>query len=288
MYKFVVQAQKNGSTVGNFLKFCGVSTAYINAVKYLENGITVNGARCFTTHKLCEGDVLVLAAAPQRGTSVVAANLPFEVVYEDEHVLVANKPAGMPTHPSHKHFEDTLGNAYVHFMQQRGEQAPVYRPINRLDRNTSGLVLIAKSQLGAALVAQNIKKTYYAVVHGVPQQAQGVIDAPIERATASIITRRVGTAGSAAQTAYKVLQACGPYALIQCTPLTGRTHQIRVHFAHIGHPLAGDDLYGGSREHINRHALHCGKLVFQKVLGEQQITVQCPLAQDMMQLVGLA
>jgi len=157
----------------------------------------------------------------------------------------------------------------------------VFRPVNRIDCNTSGLVLCAKNAFAAPLLAQSAEKWYLALVQGVPPEEKGVIDAPIGRAPGSIILRCVCGEGKPSRTEYEVVHRCGPYTLVKARTLTGRTHQLRVHFSHVGCPLAGDDLYGGSRTDIGRHALHCGCIRFTEPASGETVQAESPLPADM-------
>ena len=179
------------------------------------------------------------------------------MVFENESVIVFNKPQGMPVHPSMNHYEDTLGNYFSALYPEL-----TFRPVNRLDRNTSGLCVVAKDQHSAARLQRCVNKVYYAVICGTPEEMSGRIDAPIKRQTESLITRCVAPDGQNAVTNYRIISSCGKYSYARIELETGRTHQIRVHFSHIGFPLAGDDLYGGSCEDAAGQTLHCGEVSF--------------------------
>ena len=165
-------------------------------------------------------------------------------------------------------------------LEERGETG-VFRPVNRIDRNTSGLVLCAKNAFAAPLLAQSAQQWYLALVEGAPPEEKGVIDAPVARAPGSIILRCVSAEGKPSRTEYQVVGRCGDLTLVKARTLTGRTHQLRVHFAHVGCPLAGDDLYGGSRGRIARHALHCGCIEFAEPATGETVRVESPLPPDM-------
>ena len=171
------------------------------------------------------------------------------------------KPPRLAVHPTLNYPLGTLANGYAAWAAQRGN-SPVFRPVNRIDKDTSGLVLAAQNGYAAPLLAGRVEKLYYAVVEGELPLGPGVIDAPIGRQGGSIIGRCVTPDGKPSRTEYTILKAENGLSLAACVPVTGRTHQIRVHFASIGHPLAGDDLYGGSRARIGRQALHCARQTF--------------------------
>ena len=224
-----------------------------------------------------------------------------QAVYEDAFTIVLDKPPHLAVHPTLNYPLDTLANGYAARMEARGE-SPVFRPVNRIDKDTSGLVLAAKNGYAAPLLARNVEKLYYAVVEGELPLGKGVIDAPIGRQAESIIGRCVTPDGKPSRTEYTIIRAEHGLSLAACVPVTGRTHQIRVHFASIGHPLAGDDLYGGSRERIGRQALHCAEQRFRVPEYEmtpegiritappleqsRAVTVKSPLPPDLRALFG--
>ena len=246
---------------------------------------------------------------PELASGLLAPNpyIPLDIRFEDDHLIVLSKQAGLVCHPSPGHVDDTLANAlvahcgYARLGMLQGEERPGI--VHRIDKDTSGLVLAAKHAYAAPLLARNVEKLYYAVVEGELPLGPGVIDAPIGRQAESIIGRCVTPDGKPSRTEYTILKAENGLSLAACVPVTGRTHQIRVHFASIGHPLAGDDLYGGSRERIGRQALHCARQSFRVPVYtpvEGGIRVECPangnnwktaaaespLPQDMKQLFG--
>ena len=272
---FEVAAEESGCTVGDILRRRGVSRRLTVKLKRAENGITLNGAHIRTIDTVKAGDIVSLLMHDEK-TLDANSTLYAEKVYEDEDVVIYDKPVNMPVHPSAKHRDDTLGNLFA-------AEYPdlTFRPINRLDRDTSGLCAVAKNAHAANMLGGNINKVYYAAVCGNMTEG-GIIDAPIARERDSIVKRVVRSDGQPAVTEYSVVRGCGKYTLLRVILHTGRTHQIRVHFSHIGFPLAGDDLYGGSVEDISAQALHCGELSF--VLGGRTIKVTSPIRQDIMSL----
>ncbi|WP_010649975.1 RluA family pseudouridine synthase [Oceanobacillus massiliensis] len=208
-----------------------------------------------------------------------------DIVYEDEAVIVINKPPGMATMPSPQHFTGTLANGLIAYYRSCGRNDSTVHVVTRLDANTSGLVLIAKdrythSLFSEAQKAAKINRKYMAVVEGVPQ-TKGTIDAPIARKAGSIIEREVNDSGRRAVTHYKKLQELAGHSLVEVELETGRTHQIRVHFSNEGYPLAGDDLYGGTLQLMGRQALHCFDLNFRHPLTKRAIHLQVELPEDM-------
>ena len=199
--------------------------------------------------------------------------------------MVLNKPAGQTVHPTRGYADGTLANAFRGRMAARGSAA-VFRPVNRLDRGTSGLVLCAMNAYAAPLLAAAVQKVYYAVAEGLVDGEEGAIDAPIALAHGSIIQRCVCGRGQPSRTEYRVLARGGGHTLLRVVPVTGRTHQIRVHFASQGHPLAGDGMYGGRAEHMARPALHCGAVSFGLTGEDAAHTVHAPLPEDMRALLA--
>lgn len=236
-------------------------------------GITRNGAAVRSIDTLHKGDVIVLRIID---TSLLEPNgsLNVPIAFETENLVVFDKPGGMPVHPSVKHQGDTLGNYFAYLYPDL-----TFRPVNRLDRDTSGLCIAAKNAHAAKLLQNCCQKIYYAAVHGLTDES-GTIDAPIARERESIILRCVRSDGQKAITHYTRLRYNDQYSLEEIRLETGRTHQIRVHFSHIGHPLAGDDMYGGLRNDIARQALHCGELTFDEPLSGKKITVRSQLPED--------
>lgn len=281
---FSIDQANDGRVLRGFLQELGVSAALCARLKRSERGMLLNGCRVSVRAVLHAGDTLELAIeddAPSCG--VVPRPLPLEVLLETDGMLVLNKPANMPTHPSHGHFEDTLANALVYHYST--ESTPfVPRFINRLDRNTTGAVLVARHALAAASLSRamaegRIRKTYLALVHG-RLESPVTLRTGIRRRAESIIFREVCAVGEGdlAITQVTPLFVGECSTLVRLTPQTGRTHQLRVHMAHIGHPLLGDDLYGGPEE-FGRHALHAATLTLP--VSGKEITVCAPLPEDM-------
>ena len=271
-----------------------LSTKMIKSLKYRPLGIAVDGKPVTVRHTLSLGECLSLAVEDEESSpALTPVDLPLDILYEDEDIVVPAKPADMPTHPSHDHYTDTVANALAFRYAKEGIPF-VFRPINRLDRNTSGLLLICRNKRAAGKMTQamqkgEIQKTYLAVCIGEMQEQTGVIDAPLHRTKESIIVREVCSPtapdADAAYTEYRVLATENGYSLVLVRPLTGRTHQIRVHFAHAGHPLVGDDLYGTPTPLINRHALHAYQLSFPHPMKEERMTLSAPLCADMLALI---
>ena len=271
-----------------------LSTKMIKSLKYRPLGITVDGKAVTVRHILKMGECLSLAVEDEESSTALApVDLPLDILYEDADIVVPSKPADMPTHPSHDHYTDTVANALAFRYAKEGIPF-VFRPINRLDRNTSGLLLVARNKRAAGTLTQamqkgEIKKTYLAVCIDEMKEKEGVIDAPLHRTKESIIVREVCSPtapdADAACTEYRVLATEKGYSLVLVRPLTGRTHQIRVHFAYAKHPLVGDDLYGTVTPLIGRHALHAYQLTFPHPMSEESLTLTAPLCPDMKRLI---
>ncbi len=292
---YQITEKEAGESIEHFLRGIGCSHRVLAHLKRTERGIVRNGNWAYANEKLVDGDILELHILEEGSSGgIVPAKLPLSVVYEDEDLLVADKQAGMPVHPSMGNYTDTLANAAVCYFQS--EPSPfVFRCVNRLDRDTSGLLILAKNMLSGAMLYQmsarrEIHREYLAVACGITP-AHGTIDAPIARKEGSVLMRCVDyERGEQAVTHYErlLIMNCGlSLSLLRIRLGTGRTHQIRVHMAHIGHPLAGDFLYNpGSQTMIARQALHSHALSFRHPVTGQELHFESPLPEDMRALVS--
>lgn len=269
---------ENNITLEALLRKQGFSRRLIVSMKRTEGGITRDGRLCRTVDRVFSGDIIRLRI-PSGGETSAEPNFSVraERIYEDEDIVIFNKPPGMAVHRSGGHFNDTLENVFAAMYP-----GIVFRPVNRLDRDTSGLVAAAKNRRSADM--GEIKKVYFAVCTGIISEKMR-IDAPIGREDGSVIKRTVRPDGKPSVTNVIPIKSFGGYTLLEVYLETGRTHQIRVHLAHTGHPLAGDSLYGGSTEHISRQALHCGEMSFSHPVSGREITVHSPLPRDIVRLV---
>ncbi len=277
-----------GMSVERYLKQQhGYSTRTLVKLKHYPQGLQLNGRHAHTIDLLQAGDTLAVTFLDSQEHGVehfIRSNRRVEIPYEDDDLLVFNKPADMPCHQSCGHAADTLANVFAaHCDALRLDL--MYRPLNRLDRDTSGAVLVAKNRFAAAKVTNNFHKTYQAILLGCPPQPQGRVDAPIRREFPEEMRRIVAPDGQRAVTNYRVL-AQGtvegqPLSLVDFLLETGRTHQIRVHMAYLGCPVLGDELYGQKSELIPRQALHCRHIAFPQPVTGQEIQVDCPLPADM-------
>ena len=278
---YVVEEQFNNSTVGAYLtKEKGVSHRLITKLKRKPMGITKNGENTRTIDTIYSMDIIEILLEDTK-TLEANENLNVPIIYNDDDVVVFNKPVDMPVHPSHLHQGDTLGN----FFASRFENIS-FRPINRLDRDTSGLCVVAKNAHAAKILQQSLDKTYFAIVCG-EITGSGTINQPIARVSDSIILRKVSPDGQEAITDYTTISTNKRYTLVRVKLKTGRTHQIRVHFSHIGYPLAGDNMYGGSTSDISAQALHCGEVSFVHPITNQVLEFKIDIRQDMKKLLQL-
>lgn len=286
-----IEPRFGGMTVREFvLSELGLSRGLLTRLKSLEKGILLNGERVTVRAVLHEGDTLLLETEDfdtDVNEHIEPVDIPIEILYEDDEVVAVNKGAAMPTHPSHNHHNDTLANALAWRYKQMGIPF-VFRAVNRLDADTSGIVLVARNRMAAfkmsnELSSGNISKRYIAVLDGVLESREGSITAPIRRKSDSIILRECCREGEGdyARTDYTLLCENGTFCAVEARPITGRTHQIRVHFAHIGLPLVGDYLYGKEGQcGMKRHALHAYKLSFNRPSDGKRIELTADMPED--------
>lgn len=276
---FTVPPSAEGSRLGVFLRTQGVSASCIKAVKHQGEGFYADGHPLHTDQPVHAGQRITFALAPEPPTTVTPQPVPFRILREDAFAAVVDKPAGIAVHPTLNHPDGTLANGWLYHLQQQGRTG-VFRPVNRIDKNTSGLVLLAQNSFAAPALAAHVTKCYLALAEGciAPQTLQ--IDAPIARRGDSIIGRCVRPDGKPSLTRLRVLGCAGGHTLLACQPVTGRTHQIRVHTSHLGHPLAGDTLYGGHPNLMQRHALHCVSLCYRDPVTREDVSCFCPPPRD--------
>ncbi len=285
-----VTKSEDNMLLREFVKEKGISRAALTDIKFKGGNLMVNGMDETVRYMLSRGDkVTVCFPVEKRSEEMVAEDIPLTIIYEDDYVLVVNKPANLPTIPSREHPTGTLANALLYYYDKHCISSTVH-VVTRLDKDTSGLLLVAKNRYVHHLLSQqqkekSVKRIYKAIVHGELVHNKGTIDAPIGRSTTSIIEREVSEDGQDAVTHYEVKKALSDMTLVTVTLDTGRTHQIRVHFAYLGHPLIGDDLYGGKVEKIKRQALHSAELSFYHPFLKRTMNFHAPLPKDMEELV---
>lgn len=280
----------SGRTVLSLLKKdLALSTACVNRLKRTETGLTVNGNRVFTNAVLRAGDKLTVDLdAAERPTEIPSVPMALDIIFEDEHLLILNKPAPLAVIPSSlAPAETTLANGLAHYLGAGFS----FHPVNRLDRGTTGLMAVAKSgyihdRLRRSLHSGEFSRRYLALTLGMPSPAAGSVELPIGRSPDSAIRRQIAPDGQSAHTDYRVLEPVGDLALVALIPRTGRTHQLRVHMAAIGCPLAGDWLYGTEdRAMIARPALHAAFLSLRHPVTGEYLHFTAPLPADMKRLL---
>lgn len=291
IFHYTISSANAGETVGSFLRDTGYSRHVIAHLKRTDHGICVGGVPVYTNRVLNPGDELCVSLREGASSEhIPPVPMELDIVYEDDDLLVLCKPADMPIHPSQGNYDNTLANGVAWYYASRGETF-VYRCINRLDRDTTGLLIIAKHMLSAAVLSQSllrreIHRTYLALVQGIPS-AEGTIDRPIGRVPGSTIERQIDEEhGERAVTHFLTLAQFSGYALIQLRLETGRTHQIRVHMASLGHPLLGDFLYNPRCTLMRRQALHSYRLEFPHPITGEALRFAAPPPKDMAQLLG--
>ena len=290
--QYKITEEDQGKTIEQFLRSKGYSHRLVVKLRNSPTGLTIGGKLAYTIHRLQAGEILTAALEEENSQNIVPVRLPLNIIYEDEDILVINKAPGVPIHPSQGHFEHTLANAVAWYYQSKGEPI-IYRAINRLDRDTSGLLIIAKHMLSACIlsdqmVKRQIRREYRAVVCG-NLPPEGTLTVPIARVPGSTIMRQTDFEnGEYACTHFTKLSynSKNDLSYISLRLDTGRTHQIRVHMAHIGHPLPGDFLYHPDYRFINRQPLHSFRLDFIHPLTKEPMTFFAPLPDDMASLIS--
>ncbi|MCQ2513715.1 MAG: RluA family pseudouridine synthase [Ruminococcus sp.] len=276
---FTVPAEYDNMLAQHFLKkHCGLSSRLITRLKQIENGITMNG-KLLRSVDFVKAGAVVEIKIPEENSGIQPIEGSLDICFEDDCFLIVNKPPLMPVHPVKQHQNDTLANIVAYYCQCKNEDY-TFRAINRLDRDTSGLVIIAKNRFCANAMKGIVNKTYYAICHG-KTEPSGTINKPIGLLEDSKMVRHILEDGPKAVTHFKTLKSDNNISFIELWLETGRTHQIRCHMSSIGHPLLGDDLYGGSLELISRQTLHCGKVSFIHPVTNKEITVNASLPEDM-------
>lgn len=277
--KYTVPPEYDGCKVIHYLRGeAKLSSRMVITLKNSPYGILLNGEHTRTVDRIKSGDLLEINI-PDTESGIIPEDIPVDVIYSDDDLLVINKPSGLAMHPTHNHQGDTLANGVANFLAKQGKNS-VFRAVGRLDKCTSGLVVCALNPLAAYSLSGNIKKCYIAMPSG-RYEGQGTIDKKIYRPDPMKTLRAVGDTGDEAVTDWESVAAGDRCSVVKVYPRTGRTHQIRVHFASNGTPLIGDDMYGASTDLIDRAALHCAEISFIHPVTEREMTFSAPLPDDM-------
>lgn len=290
LLKYIVTNSSKYKTLKEVLKAeFNMSDRLLLKLKKLQK-IYLNGEFTYITHSIKPNDIIECYLDDEEDNSNIVANqMHLNIIYEDEAFLIINKPAGIPVHPSMEHYTDSLSNGVKFYFNKINLKKKI-RPVNRIDKDTSGIVIFAKNEyIQECLVKQmksnNFVKKYIAVVEGHLDKKSGVINAPISRKQSSIIERQISENGDTAITHYTVLNSSSTFDVVECILETGRTHQIRVHFSHICHPLLGDTLYGNFSPFINRQALHAYKVEFIHPISKEKLEFTASIPNDIEKLL---
>ncbi|MCX7710376.1 MAG: RluA family pseudouridine synthase [Clostridia bacterium] len=291
--KYVIDESSTGKKMKHVLKYnLGLSERLIKKLKY-DNKITCNNIPVFVNHTVSAGDVIeVFIEFVEESEDVIPENIPIDILYEDDSIIAINKQPNIVVHPTSSHLSGTIANAVMYHLQQKGLHLKI-RPVSRLDRDTSGIILFAKNQfIQESLIRQMSDKTFYkeyiGVVTGIMKNQAGTIDLPIERKPGSIMLRQTSPSGSPSVTHYEVLEFLDDATYLKFHLETGRTHQIRVHCQAIRHPLVGDTLYSDiPSPYINRQALHSQRVSFIHPILKKQFELYAPLPKDISTLLEI-
>jgi len=273
-----IAPEDDGRTVKSVLKRFGVSTRLSARLKRTPGGILLSGREAWAADAVRAGDVLALAI-PEEQPPAKPGALSVPVLYEDDDLIAFDKPPHMPVHPVKDHQTDTLAGAFAAHLAESGLALP-FRPVGRLDMDTSGIVLAAKNALAASKCAGNARKRYLCLCAGVLPES-GTVDAPLGTMDGHAVQQQAREDGRPAVTHYRRVSSADGFSLAEVWMDTGRMHQIRAHFAHIGHPLLGDWMYGETCDGIDRHALHCAALEVAQPVTGALIALRAPLPEDM-------
>jgi len=281
-----IDRSRSGKTIQSYLKNLGYSRHIFTHLKRTSNGICINGIPAYTNHCLTENEILTVSIVEEAASeNIVPVPMELSIIYEDDDILVVDKPADTPIHPSINNYDNTLANGIAYYYQKQ-EIPFVYRCINRLDRDTTGLLVIAKHMLSAAILSnmsenKRIHREYLAIASG-NAPAKGTVHAPIARKTGSALERLVNFSdGEAAVTHFKRVAYKNGHSLISLKLETGRTHQIRVHLKYLGFPIIGDYLYHPDLRLIQRQALHSHRLEFTHPITGEAMSFLSPMPSDM-------
>lgn len=284
---YIIDEDSSGLRVEQFLRRKRYSGQNLSEIKRMPKSILVNGVHYYMRQELSTGDHLqVRICETQNSEKIPPTKLPLDIVYEDEDLLVLNKPAGMPIHPSLNNYTNSIANALAYYFQSQGKPF-IFRCCNRLDRDTSGLTIVSKHLVSGSILSdmtkyREVHREYLAIARGSVTPSEGTICAPLGRKEGTIIERTVDWEhGEEAATHYKLVKEANGHSLVSLRLETGRTHQIRIHMKYLGYPLIGDYLYNPDMEYMTRQALHSHHMEFPHPITGEHMSFTAPLPEDM-------
>ena len=284
---YIIDEDSAGLRVEQFLRRKRYSGQNLSEIKRMPKSILVNGVHYYMRQELSKGDHLqVCICETKNSEKIPPTNLPLDIIYEDEDILVLNKPAGMPIHPSLNNYTNSMANALAYYFQSQGKPF-IFRCCNRLDRDTSGLTIVSKHLVSGSILSdmtkyREVHREYLAITRGSVTPSEGTIHAPLGRKEGTIIERTVDWEhGEDAVTHYKVVKEANGHSLVSLRLETGRTHQIRIHMKYLGYPLIGDYLYNPDMEYMTRQALHSHHMEFTHPITGAHMSFTAPLPEDM-------
>ena len=284
---YIIDEDSAGLRVEQFLRRKRYSGQNLSEIKRMPKSILVNGVHYYMRQELSTGDHLqVRICETQNSEKIPPTKLPRDIIYEDEDLLVLNKPAGMPIHPSLNNYTNSIANALAYYFQSQGKPF-IFRCCNRLDRDTSGLTIVSKHLVSGSILSdmtkyREVHREYLAIARGSVTPSEGTIQAPLGRKEGTIIERTVDWEhGEDAVTHYKVVKEANGHSLVSLRLETGRTHQIRIHMKYLGYPLIGDYLYNPDMEYMTRQALHSHHMEFTHPITGEHMSFTAPLPEDM-------
>ena len=284
---YIIDEDSAGLRVEQFLRRKRYSGQNLSEIKRMPKSILVNGVHYYMRQELSNGDHLqVRICETKNSEKIPPTNLPLDIIYEDEDILVLNKPVGMPIHPSLNNYTNSMANALAYYFQSQGKPF-IVRCCNRLDRDTSGLTIVSKHLVSGSILSdmtkyREVHREYLAIARGSVTPSEGTIQAPLGRKEGTIIERTVDWEhGEDAVTHYKVVKEANGHSLVSLRLETGRTHQIRIHMKYLGYPLIGDYLYNPDMEYMTRQALHSHHMEFTHPITGEHMSFTAPLPEDM-------
>lgn len=288
---YIIDEDSAGLRVEQFLRRKRYSGQNLSEIKRMPKSILVNGVHYYMRQELSKGDHLqVRICETKNSEKIPPTNLPLDIIYEDEDLLVLNKPAGMPIHPSLNNYTNSMANALAYYFQSQGKPF-IFRCCNRLDRDTSGLTIVSKHLVSGSILSdmtkyREVHREYLAITRGSVTPSEGTIQAPLGRKEGTIIERTVDWEhGEDAVTHYKVVKEANGHSLVSLRLETGRTHQIRIHMKYLGYPLIGDYLYNPDMEYMTRQALHSHHMEFTHPITGEHMSFTAPLPEDMARVI---